>query len=320
MKKISAYCILILLCLIEVHAKNPKCFQAKQVSQIAQIAYFTNFNEAMKNCYPQNYRGCGFILQAKNDSNSTNIIRYIDLSNGKTTERFFYIEGRFITQKEIDSYEKYAPLCKESYTKKLAKVSDFSPVIIQIIVQQGRSENRRFNKTPGFEPIQNYIFDAANQLDTEQNLARVNFLGQRITVHYKIRKPLQNVEAKLVQSSLADSRVKAFIENPHSITGYNWREIRDTYQRSSHSWGLSIDYIDLTPYARNKQIYWRWTKGFYDDEWINQDIKKRWLPPEKVIAIFESEGFVWGGKWELWDNMHFEYHPEVIYMMNHRPF
>ena len=31
-----------------------------------------------------------------------------------------------------------------------------------------------------------------------------------------------------------------------------------------------------------------------------------------IQEIFEEEGFVWGGKWHLWDNMHFEYRPELI--------
>lgn len=30
---------------------------------------------------------------------------------------------------------------------------------------------------------------------------------------------------------------------------------------------------------------------------------------------FESEGFIWGGYWAIWDNMHFEYHPELIAKM-----
>jgi len=34
--------------------------------------------------------------------------------------------------------------------------------------------------------------------------------------------------------------------------------------------------------------------------------------PDIVIDIFEKEGFIWGGKWTVWDNMHFEYRPELI--------
>ncbi|MDY2825712.1 MAG: M15 family metallopeptidase, partial [Treponema sp.] len=35
-------------------------------------------------------------------------------------------------------------------------------------------------------------------------------------------------------------------------------------------------------------------------------------PPQEIIDIFASEGFIWGGTWAVWDNMHFEYHPELI--------
>ncbi|NUM57423.1 MAG: M15 family metallopeptidase, partial [Bdellovibrionaceae bacterium] len=27
---------------------------------------------------------------------------------------------------------------------------------------------------------------------------------------------------------------------------------------------------------------------------------------------FESEGFIWGGKWNHYDTMHFEYRPELF--------
>jgi hypothetical protein len=40
-------------------------------------------------------------------------------------------------------------------------------------------------------------------------------------------------------------------------------------------------------------------------------LERRWQPPEGVIRIFETEGFTWGGKWALYDNMHFEYRPEL---------
>ena len=41
---------------------------------------------------------------------------------------------------------------------------------------------------------------------------------------------------------------------------------------------------------------------------------RRWAPPKAVIEAFESEGFIWGGNWTLWDNMHFEYRPELLYI------
>ncbi|MDR1839603.1 MAG: M15 family metallopeptidase, partial [Treponema sp.] len=34
--------------------------------------------------------------------------------------------------------------------------------------------------------------------------------------------------------------------------------------------------------------------------------------PQKVIKIFETYGFIWGGKWLFFDTMHFEYRPEIL--------
>ena len=36
------------------------------------------------------------------------------------------------------------------------------------------------------------------------------------------------------------------------------------------------------------------------------------MPPEQIVSIFEKEGFVWGGKWFKFDNIHFEYRPGVL--------
>ncbi|MCL2443985.1 MAG: M15 family metallopeptidase [Treponema sp.] len=30
------------------------------------------------------------------------------------------------------------------------------------------------------------------------------------------------------------------------------------------------------------------------------------------MKTFESQGFIWGGKWQLFDTMHFEYRPEIL--------
>jgi hypothetical protein len=31
-----------------------------------------------------------------------------------------------------------------------------------------------------------------------------------------------------------------------------------------------------------------------------------------LYANIEEEGFIWGGKWPMYDTMHFEYRPELI--------
>lgn len=34
--------------------------------------------------------------------------------------------------------------------------------------------------------------------------------------------------------------------------------------------------------------------------------------PAELVQVFERYGFVWGGKWNHNDRIHFEYRPELI--------
>lgn len=78
-----------------------------------------------------------------------------------------------------------------------------------------------------------------------------------------------------------------------------WRHIAGTKRLSMHSFGIAIDLNPRLP-------YWR-------SEPHPETVPARRLafPPE-ILAAFEAEGFIWGGKWASFDLMHFEYRPEVI--------
>jgi len=78
-----------------------------------------------------------------------------------------------------------------------------------------------------------------------------------------------------------------------------WREIAGTDRLSAHSFGAAID---LNPH----EPYWRWERR---PETVPA---KRLAFPPGIVAAFEAEGFVWGGKWARFDLMHFEYRPELI--------
>lgn len=80
---------------------------------------------------------------------------------------------------------------------------------------------------------------------------------------------------------------------------YNYRVIRDTGQLSPHAFGIAIDL------KSDPSDYWKWCtkdKG-------SARIAKY---PEEIVKTFEECGFVWGGKWEHFDILHFEYRPEII--------
>ena len=75
---------------------------------------------------------------------------------------------------------------------------------------------------------------------------------------------------------------------------------------------LELQWMYFQKNQEGKQIFWSWAKSKYPNTWMLIPLKNRWMPPESVIQAFEEEGFIWGGKWVIYDNMHFEYHPELI--------
>lgn len=79
---------------------------------------------------------------------------------------------------------------------------------------------------------------------------------------------------------------------------YACRGVADRGQPSMHAYGAAID---LNLAASN---YWLWEK--------DGGLRYRNRMPEAIVAAFERQGFIWGGKWRHFDTMHFEYRPELL--------
>jgi hypothetical protein len=79
---------------------------------------------------------------------------------------------------------------------------------------------------------------------------------------------------------------------------YVCRPIAGTQSPSAHSFGIAIDLS--TAYAD----YWRWSPG-------GISAYQNKIPPD-IVRIFEAHGFIWGGRWQHFDTMHFEYRPELL--------
>ncbi|MEZ5897906.1 MAG: M15 family metallopeptidase [Hyphomicrobiaceae bacterium] len=82
---------------------------------------------------------------------------------------------------------------------------------------------------------------------------------------------------------------------------YNCRDIAGTTTPSAHGYGIAIDI------AVQRASYWRWSgaKGDTAPAWRNE-------VPMEIVRVFEKHGFIWGGKWNHFDTMHFEYRPELL--------
>lgn len=81
---------------------------------------------------------------------------------------------------------------------------------------------------------------------------------------------------------------------------FNFRVIAGTNRLSPHAFGIAIDL------KSNKSDYWRWASK-------EQGEKRLQEYPEEIVKSFEKYGFVWGGKWNHFDILHFEYRPEIIF-------
>ena len=223
------------------------------------------------------------------------------------TADFYWQNGSLLPPQEVQNAENYWTLLY-SYVDKIPDPKDFTPEDIERIRNFSSKENRTNGaKTPPF--FYDLIYDCKTRAALEKHIIKHTFLGKNTIIHERIKEPLRRVEKKILDEAKVTPEVQTFIDNLLSADCYNWREIQDSGNRSFHSLGIALDILPKG--WGQKNVYWAWRRDF-DKDWMLLPLNRRWTPPEKVIEIFESEGFIYGGKWIIWDNMHFEYHPEII--------
>ncbi|HEY8074770.1 MAG TPA: M15 family metallopeptidase, partial [Labilithrix sp.] len=131
--------------------------------------------------------------------------------------------------------------------------------------------------------------------DVMAKLVDVDFVGQTVKFHPRAATALGNVSTKLKALVAATPSLGAYVTGSLGGT-FNWRVIAMTNRMSPHSYAIAIDVVVA------KSNYWEWDTPM---KWTNQI-------PQAIVDAFESEGFVWGGRWYHYDTMHFEYRPELF--------
>ena len=226
---------------------------------------------------------------------------------GKTTD-LYWANGSFLPASELKNKEKYWSLLY-SYPKQLIDPETYTEEQKEQIKNFASAESRQNGAgTPMF--FFETIYNAQTRRELETKIVRIKFLDKMTNVHKRMEAPLRNVEKKILELAETDQEVKTFLANMKSCDAYYWRIIEGTNRKSFHSLGIAMDILPKS--QEGKQIFWSWAKSKYPNTWMLIPLKNRWMPPESVIKIFEEEGFIWGGKWVIYDNMHFEYHPELI--------
>ena len=220
---------------------------------------------------------------------------------------YYYAGGRLLPEERLENASNFRSLSFYNYPAELPEW-----------VERTNDESTRFrNQTNNRNQTQiqrssfflDALWQASTRTETESRLIRMPFLGRTARVHSAIQEKLILVETRIKAIAEIEPEVQAWINSIGSMETYGWRNIANTQSRSYHSYGLAIDLLPRV--MGRQQTYWLWTSQYRED-WWNVSYAERYHPPDLVIKAFETYGFVWGGKWPLFDTMHFEYRPEVL--------
>lgn len=220
---------------------------------------------------------------------------------------FTWSDGRLLPEGEISDPHRFHPYPFYRYRSAMPALRRFSPeetALLKNRLTEREATPRR--RHPGF-------FDALWRIDGPQSadaMAKTTwFLGRKTLIHRELLEDLAAVEEEILTAMKTDAELRNFVESLESVAGFGWRPIAGTESRSFHSYGAAIDLIPRDYGGR--YAYWRWARDV-EGEWWTIPYERRWPVPEKLIAAFERRGFVWGGKWFFFDQIHFEYRPEIL--------
>ena len=294
MKKIFLIFLFFLLCCVFVFSQSLD--KNKYSSTEIKIEFLKLFEKA----YPQ--------VQFKKSFDKNVNDWKIEISVNEKNQTLYWADGKFLPLEELANKDSYS-LLLYYYPNEVPNPKDFTEEDILRIKEFTNPKNRSEGKgSPQF--LYNLIYEVETRTSTEANIKSHSFLGKRTNVHQFIHQKLNLVQRDIYEIAKTDSEVQTFLDKLDSADSYAWRVISDSGNRSFHSMGLAIDVLPKG--WGQKNLYWAWRRDIDPQNWMMLDLDRRWMPPAKVIEIFECHGFIWGGKWIIWDNMHFEYRPEVI--------
>jgi hypothetical protein len=220
---------------------------------------------------------------------------------------YFYAEGRLLPAEELGNIDKYAPHPFYQYSADLPEWR--APTTEESERMKNTVERRNSTPIQRSPLFWDALYRAHDKEESYSRLKTLYFLGHKVMVHYLILEELTLVEEQIMAAAQTNSQVQKWIDSINLLSAWNWRNIAQTQSRSTHAYGTAIDILPAS--YQGLATYWLWTADTIS-EWWAIPYTKRLHPPDAVIKAFERYGFIWGGKWTLFDTMHFEYRPELF--------
>lgn len=225
--------------------------------------------------------------------------------NGKP---YIWADGRIVPPEVVPQAHTYNPYFMYTYPREIFTVS---PEYHDYYAQLFSGIMQRYEGNPnllGNLFLRSEFYGNISKENITKQLEPVSILGSTIYVHKRVAGKLKTVNNKLLELK-KQKKFKSFFKNYARSYGFNWRDIQYISRMSNHALGIAIDV--MAKYYGDLNAYWYW-EATVNEEWFMLTPEQRWMPPKEIVQIFEDEGFVWGGYWQLWDTMHFEYRPEYF--------
>ena len=223
---------------------------------------------------------------------------------------YYWAHGRLLPEELLEDWELYTGIRFYRYSLGPFELTELPPETIARLQNQDPAQT--VDTRIRFNDFLDTLYEINSQRTAVNKMVRTRIFGLPVQVHPFLVEPIARVNRRVGQLAKADPAIHEFLLSLTQAHGYNWRNIANTLRRSYHSYGAAIDLLPRT-YQR-RQVYWLWAAQSGIEEWWNLPIEARWVVPDPIIEAFEAEGFIWGGKWLSFDNIHFEYRPEVIYI------
>ena len=219
--------------------------------------------------------------------------------------KFYFAEGRLLPEEKKEKVEHFRSYGFFNYPENLLPVTEPSDEQLEMI-DRYISERQTVSRDNSFleEVYYGHNFD-----EILEEMRYINFLSFRFEVHRSLVHRFKAVEREIVAEAETDPELSSFIDSLAEAGSFNWRSANGSRSRSYHSYGIAVDFSPES-FGR-QQVFWDWSRRFYK-KWYMIPYSSRWMVHKKFISAFEKQGFVWGGKWFFFDNMHFEYRPEIL--------
>ena len=218
---------------------------------------------------------------------------------------YYYAEGRLLPNEQRGNFENYRAVQFYRYPAELPPWVERGPEETERLSNlRTRNSQITTRRASFFEDL----WETGTRDESQANVRTITFLGKPTKVHHYIVEILALVEERIQTAAKTDQQVRTWLSTI-TTEGWSWRNVAESQSRSFHSYGVAVDLLPRS--LGGKQTYWLWSADWRED-WWNVSYNERYHPPDAVIRAFENYGFVWGGKWFLFDTMHFEYRPEVM--------